>query len=127
MQQRFLFGLLAAAAFVGLTLAVAPHADAQSGDVARGHYLVGAAGQCSDCHGAKLQGAPLDFLRPKMPVAYKSVKIAGLPKGWTAAQTVHFLETGIGPDGQHAQPPMPQYRFSHADATAIVAYLRTLH
>lgn len=127
MQQRFLIGSLAAAGFLVLSLALAPHAVAQSSDVARGKYLVGPAGQCADCHGAKLQGAPLDFLKPKMPVAYKSVKIAGLPHGWTATQTAHFLETGLGPDGKRAQAPMPQYRFNHADATAIVAYLQSLH
>ena len=83
------------------------------------------AGKCTDCHGEKLQGQPLDFIKPGLPVQYKSPKIAGLPKLSAAAATT-FLQTGNLPNGKHARPPMPQYRFNADDAAAIVAYLKSL-
>ena len=113
------------------SLAVAksfPGSVAQSPPVERGRYLVGAAGQCSDCHGMKLQGASLDFIAPNMPpiVQRKAPKLAGLPMFDNEAAAAHFLETGELPDKKHARPPMPQYRFKHDDAVAIVTYLKTL-
>ena len=98
------------------------------GSVERGRYLVGAAGQCADCHGGRYQGSALDFLNPALPpaVARKAPKIAGLPMFHDEAAAVRFLQTGQLPDGKSARPPMPQYRFSNSDATAIVAYLKTL-
>jgi hypothetical protein len=36
------------------------------------------------------------------------------------------METGVTPARTQARPPMPQYRFSPADAIAIVAYLKQL-
>ncbi len=59
-----------------------------------------------------------------MPVA---PKIAGLPNGFTADDTVHFLMTGERPQGRPAPlPPMPAYRLERADAEAVTAYLRSL-
>ena len=96
-----------------------------SDQAARGKYLVMSAGKCSDCHGEHLQGATLNFLKPGMPVVYYAPKIAGLPQlSFTEATT--FLQTGTLPSGKHALPPMPQYRFNHDDAAAIVAYLKRL-
>ncbi len=128
------FGLFLALAFFAGSLAVAfSHASAQNAGpaaaaqtLARGRYLVVDAGQCMDCHGPKLAGSTLDFLKPGMPVAYKTPAIAGLPM-MTAAQAATFLQTGTLPNGKQARPPMPQYRFSAADAGAIVAYLKSLH
>jgi len=51
--------------------------------------------------------------------------LAGLV-GYTDAQIVRALTTGIGPTGNPLRPPMPQFRFDKADAEAIAAYLRTL-
>jgi len=34
--------------------------------------------------------------------------------------------TGIAYNGLPGKPPMPQYRFNREDATAIVAYLKSL-
>jgi mono/diheme cytochrome c family protein len=93
--------------------------------VARGKYLVVGAGQCSDCHGKQLHGGPLAFLKPGLPLLYAAPKIAGLPQLSSAAATT-FLQTGVLPGGGHALPPMPQYRFNHDDAAAIVAYLKSL-
>jgi mono/diheme cytochrome c family protein len=112
---------------VGCALAVLfqVRTSAQSDLVARGRYLVGPAGQCADCHGANLHGQNLGFLKPGMPVAYRSADIAGL-KQLSDAAAVKFFETGILPSGKSAAPPMPQYRFNAADAQAIVAYLKSL-
>jgi mono/diheme cytochrome c family protein len=116
--------LCVAALLLGAWLS--PKAVAQNDDVvARGRYLVRDAGKCGDCHGAKLRGMYLGFLKPGMPVKYRSARIAGLPQ-LSVAAAVHFLETGILPNGKPAAPPMPQYRFNEADAQAIVAYLKTL-
>ena len=112
---------------VGIAIVALLRAGASpTGDpVVRGQYLVMSAGKCSDCHGPKLQGASLDFLRPGMPVVYKSPKIAGLSH-LSAADATTFLQTGKLPNGKSARPPMPQYRFNHDDAAAIVAYLKSL-
>ncbi len=119
-----------------LCLAVPATADAQS--VARGKYLVERTSMCGDCHsprddkgelipGKALQGAPIGFqsLHP-MPWATVAPPIAGLPAGFTPAQMVTFLQTGKRPDGTMPKPPMPEYRFSHADALAVTAYVKSL-
>ena len=74
-----------------------------------------------------LQGTQLPF-KPAvlMPVwADKTPNIAGLP-GWNDKDAVKFLMTGLAYNDLPARPPMPQYRFNQDDATAIVAYLRSL-
>ena len=104
------------------------HASAQTttNPVARGQYLVMSAGKCSDCHGPKLQGSSLvNLFKPGLPFAYRSADIAGLPQ-LSTADAVTFLETGRLPGGARARPPMPQYRFNHGDAAAIVTYLKSL-
>jgi mono/diheme cytochrome c family protein len=109
---------------VGMTL-LKTSAQGISDQVVRGKYLVTSAGKCSDCHGEQLQGSTLDFLKPGMPVAYAAPKIAGLPQ-LSSPAAVTFLQTGKLPGGKQARPPMPQYRFNHDDAAAIVAYLKSL-
>ncbi|MGH8426677.1 MAG: hypothetical protein ACRES7_01675 [Gammaproteobacteria bacterium] len=75
-----------------------------------------------------LQGAPID-VKPLHPVpgwVDQSPSIAGLPQGWGFDQTVHFLETGLTPDGGQAGPSMPDFRFNTWDARAIATYLESL-
>jgi mono/diheme cytochrome c family protein len=107
--------------------------------VAQGSYLVNNVGMCGDCHTpftAKgqpdrsrwLAGATLE-MKPLHPVpnwARSAPAIAGLPVNWSATATIHFLETGLQPDGTRANPPMPGYRLSKSDAKAVVAYLKSL-
>jgi len=106
--------------------------------VKRGRYLVESASACADCHTARdwkgafnrtrwLQGAILDF-KPthSMPWAEFAPAIAGLPSFSTDKQAVKYFETGVNAVGKQSSPPMPQYRFEHEDALAIVAYLRSL-
>jgi mono/diheme cytochrome c family protein len=106
--------------------------------VARGKYLVEGVGMCGDCHtphdekgepvkGQWLKGAPLAF-KPSVPMpvwADNAVNIAGLP-GWEKDAAIKFLMTGVAYNGLPARPPMPQFRFNQQDATATVAYLKSL-
>lgn len=124
--MRFTSSAFLGALFIlaGVTL-LNTAAQGTSDQVARGKYLVMSAGKCSDCHGQQLQGSPMQFLKPGMPVAYVAPPIAGLPE-LSASDATKFLQTGLLPNGQPARPPMPQYRFSRDDAAAIVAYLKSL-
>jgi hypothetical protein len=119
-----------------LCLAVPATAGAQS--LTRGKYLVERTSLCNDCHTPRddkgeiimsktLQGAPIGSapIHP-MPWADTAPPIAGLPGHYTPEQMVKFLETGIRPDGSKPRPPMPPYRFSHEDALAVTAYIRSL-
>jgi hypothetical protein len=107
--------------------------------VARGNYLVNRTGLCIDCHSPRnekgehipsqhLMGAPIPFA-PTVPMPWMPAapRLAGLPAGFNDAQMMHFLMTGERPDGRgQPLPPMPPYRFDREDASAIVAYLRSL-
>jgi mono/diheme cytochrome c family protein len=116
-----------------------PASKSKDPRVARGKYLVENVGMCADCHsprnekgeyvkGQWLWGAPLGFKNtvPMPRWAQAAPPIAGLPAGWTEQQAIVFLTTGKAPDGQPADPPMPEYRMSKEDAAAVVAYLRSL-
>src|SRR5512140_3042266 len=119
--MKFLF-----TAVVLLCAQIAFGQSPKSAQVARGRYLVQRVGMCGDCHsprdekgmplpGKELTGAPLGFkpLNP-MPWAATAPQIAGLT-GWKEEQVVTFLMTGQL-DGRAPNPPMPEYRFSAADA-----------
>jgi hypothetical protein len=94
---------------------------------------------CIDCHSPRdekgafveskhLTGSPLPFA-PTVPMPWMpaSPKIAGLPAGFTKADTIHFLMTGERPNGKPAPlPPMPPYRMNRDDAEAVTAYLQSL-
>jgi len=125
-----------------LTASVAAAQSKPAGNQARliahGKYLVTRVAICGDCHsphnqqgqeipGRELQGTVLDF-QPMHPVPgwfAASPPIAGL-EGWTQAEAVKFLMTGVDRSSKHAGPPMPQYRFSRHDAEAVAAYLKSM-
>ncbi len=104
----------------------APAADTSPTIIARGEYLVGDAGQCRDCHGQKLEGGPAPKGPPGVPWAANAPALVGLPMFAKDSDAIVFLSTTNLPDGTHPLPPMPHYRFHTDDATAIVAYLRSL-
>jgi mono/diheme cytochrome c family protein len=97
-----------------------------SAQIARGEYLTHGAGQCEDCHGAGLVGAPAPPGPPGVPWAKLAPSLHGLTMFAKDADAIAFLETAKLPDGSHVLPPMPHYNFNADDATAIVAYLRSL-
>ena len=102
------------------TLLYGPRAASAAGDataVSRGVYLVHNVSMCADCHGTALTGLKQPFNAPS---------IAGLPQFTSDADAVHFFRTGLLPNGKRARPPMPQYRLNASDASATVAYLRSL-
>ncbi|QYD68671.1 c-type cytochrome [Paraburkholderia edwinii] len=132
---------------LALPLALAPAAgfakppvDPEAALIAHGNYIVHRVGMCTDCHTPKdahgqsiaaqdLQGAELHFT-PDAPVpgfTNRSVRLAGLPAGYTEAQLATFLETGHTPSGGTARPPMPDYRLNEHDARAVAAYLHSLN
>lgn len=131
--------VMLAAAMTAAVAADAVAAD-NAGQIARGRYLVENIGMCGDCHTPRgemgmpdlqrpLAGATLDF-RATVPVpdwADASPGIAG-PKalGWTRAQLVKYLETGVTPSGKPSRPPMPSVRMKRDDAEAVAAYLASL-
>jgi mono/diheme cytochrome c family protein len=106
--------------------------------IEHGRYLVEQVGMCADCHTPRgkdgqfdrsrwLQGDLLGF-KPEHPMPFAAIAppIAGLPSYATDDLAARFLETGTNAAGKMATPPMPQFRFSHKDALAVVAYLRSL-
>jgi len=115
---------------------------ADSSQVARGKYLV-TIGSCNDCHTAgyffgkpdmahQLSGSDVGFAIPGLGVFVAPNltpdKETGLGK-WTTKQIVTALTTGKRPDGRELAPIMPWRAFAHlthADALAIVAYLKSL-
>jgi mono/diheme cytochrome c family protein len=113
-------------------------APAQLSPVERGKYLVESVAMCSECHTPRdangnldnsryLQGAST-WITPVHPTtlwASRAPALAGFP-GFTDDQGADILERGIGPDGLAIQPPMHIYHMNHADAMAIIAYLKSL-
>lgn len=135
-------GLLGIAAAAALVFAVALGAQSGSKDqIERGRYLVEEIGKCAECHTPRLangepdrtqwlQGAPIDF-KPTHPVPKweemaPGITSSGKIKEWGEKGLAGFLETGEGPEGQKADPPMPLYKLKHEDAVAIAAYLSSL-
>jgi Cytochrome c len=110
----------------------------EKAQIEHGRYLVQQVGMCNDCHtpfndkgpvpGKELQGTVLPF-KPTVPMpawAPTSPAIAGLPQFPDDASAVVFFTTGKDASGKNPRPPMPGYRFNKKDASAIVAYLRSL-
>ncbi|MGH6984468.1 MAG: c-type cytochrome [Stellaceae bacterium] len=130
----------------GLLLAVTGVTTTQAADsssqVARGKYLV-TIGSCNDCHTAgyffgkpdmahQLGGSDVGFAIPGLGVFVgpnlTPDKETGLGK-WTTKQIITALTTGKLPDGRVLAPVMPYEAYAHmthADALAIVAYLKSL-
>lgn len=106
-------------------------------DVARGRYLVEEVAKCPECHTPRdesglldhsrwLQGGPIWFMpaQSKTRWAMQAPALAGFP--YTDQQGQDILERGIGTNGNPIQPPMHIYHLNHADAVAVIAYLRSV-
>jgi mono/diheme cytochrome c family protein len=115
----------------------AAQAPAQS-NIDRGRYLVEDVAMCEECHtprdlngnldeSRRLQGAQIWI----MPVhsnpnwANNAPPLAGFGE-YTDQQGEDVLEHGVGPNGETIRQPMHIYHMNHADAQAIIAYLRSL-
>ena len=113
-------------------------ASAQEGQIDRGRYIVQNVAMCEECHTPRdaggnldeahaLQGAPIWIVsvHPRTDWANRAPALAGFV-GFTEQQGEDILERGIGPSGLPIQPPMHIYHMNHADAQAVIAYLRSL-
>jgi mono/diheme cytochrome c family protein len=116
----------------------APSSAAGQGNVERGRYLVENVAMCEECHtprdrggnldeSRRLQGAPIWIMpvRHTTNWAMNAPSLAGFEQ-FTDEQGEQILEHGVGPNGLPIQPPMHIYHMNHADAEAIIAYLRSL-
>ncbi len=135
-------GLSASRMFSREIRAAAPQkaeaSPAQPGLIERGKYLVQNVAMCEECHtprdvsgnideSRRLQGAAI-WIVPVHPMtnwANRAPALAGF-EGFTEQQGEDILEKGVGPNGLPIQPPMHIYHMSHADAQAVIAYLRSL-
>ena len=112
-------------------------ATAQS-PVERGKYLVEDVAMCQECHTPRdsngeldhsrwLEGAPI-WVMPVHATSNWAMRAPGLAgfQGFTDEQGEMVLEKGVDPNGLAIQPPMHIYHMNHADAQAIIAYLRSL-
>jgi hypothetical protein len=121
-----------------VTFAQANTGAGEKGEVERGRYLVEEVAKCAECHtprdahgelraDAWLRGAPI-WIKPVAPIsnwADHAPPLAGFPS-FTEEQGERILEKGTGPEGEELRPPMHIYHMNHADAEAIIAYLKSL-
>jgi hypothetical protein len=115
----------------------AAQAPAQS-NVEHGRYLVEDVAMCEECHTPRDKNGNLDETRRLqgaqiwiMPVhsnpnwANNAPPLAGFGE-YSDQQGEDILERGLGPNGETIRQPMHIYHMNHADAQAIIAYLRSL-
>jgi mono/diheme cytochrome c family protein len=131
--------LLLLSATVAPPLPAQPQSKIPAQEVKRGKYLLNEGVKCPECHTPRdknnqldpyrwLQGAPI-WIQPvfKTPDWADMVPpLAGL-SNYTDEQATRVLEKGERSNGGGTvQPPMHIYHMNHADARAIIAYLRSL-
>ena len=76
---------------------------------------------CRDCHGENLDGRPSGPVPPGPDLR--------VVQGWTQAQFISTLRTGMDPSGHELQPPMPWKQYGQLDdveLAAVYAYLKSL-
>jgi mono/diheme cytochrome c family protein len=130
--------VLLAPANHSITFAQTNSGAGEKGKIERGRYLVEEVAKCPECHtprnargelirDAWLRGAPT-WIKPVAPIANwadHAPRLAGFPS-FTEEQGERILEKGTGPEGEELRPPMHIYHMNHADAKAIIAYLKSL-
>jgi mono/diheme cytochrome c family protein len=134
MQFRYALALLA--------LAIPVSAQDRK-QIELGRYLVENIGQCGVCHSPKndkgdldkskwMKGTILDF-QPlgTAPAKWHKTSPDLTPGGklwtkWGEGALLKYLQTGLGPSGKPADPPMPMYKYSAEHAEAVLAYLKSL-
>lgn len=139
-MRNWLVLVLAGAAMAGGAVLPASAQDQQA-LVARGAYLVNGPAACGNCHTQKnpdLSPRNDKFLaggeRFDTPVftAYSRNLTPDKDSGigiWTDQQIIRAMREGVTKEGETLGPPMPvptYHNMSDDDATAIVAYLRTI-
>ena len=112
---------------------------AESGDVARGKYLVEGVAMCGQCHTPRDGNGNLDHSRWLQGASVPWSPAAGMTGSWplmapriggnppaSDEDMVKLLTTGIWTTGQPLRFPMMPFRMSEADAKAVVAYLKSM-
>jgi mono/diheme cytochrome c family protein len=107
--------------------------------IEEGRRLAVHVAMCVQCHTPRnadgalderrlFQGAPVpvESPYPNQRWAFQAPPIAGLPGGWSEADLVTLLTTGKRPRGPAPSPPMPPFRMTEQQATAVAAYLNSL-
>jgi mono/diheme cytochrome c family protein len=128
--------------FLGVAGLVSAQTETEKAKIERGKYLVEEVGKCQECHTARtetgemdkekwLKGAVLDFAPLKPVQGWHKTSPSLTPDGtlwkrWGEAGLLKFMQTGLGPKGNPADPPMPTYKLKAEDAEAVVAYLKSL-
>lgn len=132
-------GFTIAAVSILATLTSQSHADDQ---VARGAYLANIM-DCGGCHNTgaftpkpnlatPLSGSDIGFEVPGLGIFYPPNLTPDKKTGlgaWSDADVIAAFTTGVRPDGRQLAPAMPWMSYGHIskdDATALVAYLRSL-
>jgi mono/diheme cytochrome c family protein len=130
--------LLSSALMASIQLQASRKESADKSEIERGRYLVEEVAKCAECHTPRneqgkldqrawLQGAPI-WIMPVRPIpdwADRAPALAGFPS-FTEEEGERVLEKGVGPEGEVLRPPMHIYHMNHADAKAIIAYLKSL-
>jgi mono/diheme cytochrome c family protein len=70
-----------------------------------GTYLANIAG-CTGCHGPSLSGGPIPGAPPEWPAAM-NLTPGGEVGGWTEAEFINTIRTGVNPGGHELLPEMP--------------------
>jgi hypothetical protein len=135
-MKKFLWFVATAFAF-GLFLPI-PSASLDQTQIERGKYLAEQVAMCVQCHSPRDAEGELDrhtlFKGARIPIAspfpnkqwaLSAPRIAGLP-GWEEEDFITLLMTGSRPTGEVPRPPMPPFRMSREDASAIAAFLISL-
>ncbi len=128
---------LAAAAFLSVFPLLAGEKE-----IAHGKYLVEEVAQCQMCHtpkteagefdrskwlkGTALNVQPVDQIAKWHKTSPDITSTSRLWQRWTDEGFLKFLQTGLNPKGNPADPPMPAYKLSKDDASAVVEYLKSL-
>jgi len=111
---------------------------APQGSIDRGRYLVEDVAMCEECHTPRDAGGNLDESRRLQGAQIWIVPVHANPNwannapalagfgGYSDEQGEDVLEKGVGPNGEAIRQPMHIYHMNHADAQAIIAYLRSL-
>ena len=113
-------------------------APSSSEAVERGRYLTHDVAMCVQCHsprddkgeivkGKEFSGARIrvESPFPGPPWAVQAPNLRGLT-GFSDEGVVRLLGSGIAHTGAPPQSPMPPFRMTREDASAVVAYLRSL-
>ena len=122
----------------GAPLKNAAPAAAPQSSVERGRYLVENVAMCEECHTPRDSSGNLDESRRLQGAQIWIVPVHANPNwannapalagfgGYSDDQGSDVLEKGVGPNGENIRQPMHIYHMNHADAQAIIAYLRSL-